>query len=217
MPLNQPGTRFSVLAMLYAPALAVLALAALVSVYAAIPIGFFVRDPAVTLGGHPLTGAQSHLGVLVWCAAAAACLVSSASLRRTQIDKERASFLLWFGVITAALLLDDLFLFHENLAHRYLRLNEETIFAAYGLGVAVCAARFRRTIRRSPYPLLLLALVFLGVSLSIDFFQDRWQSPWRVGFEDGFKFLGIVSWSGYLILTCVHTMSAALTRRPDNQ
>jgi len=47
----------------------------------------------------------------------------------------------------------------------------------------------------------------------VDAFQERWSSPWRILFEDGFKLLGIVSWSSYLIRTCSRT--AAPPRRSE--
>ena len=39
-----------------------------------IPFGWFSREPTETLGGHPLTGFQSSLGVLAMCASGAVIL-----------------------------------------------------------------------------------------------------------------------------------------------
>jgi hypothetical protein len=64
------GDRIPALAIVYGLTLGVLALAVLASVRTGVPIAFFVRDPSVTLGGDPLTGALSNLGALVWCVAA---------------------------------------------------------------------------------------------------------------------------------------------------
>jgi hypothetical protein len=167
MATSQFKIRFPVLAMIYVPALMfMLAVAALASLHDGISVGVLLSDPASTLGTHPLLGVQSNLGVLVWCAAAAICLFSSAILRFTRTDKEVRSFLLWAGVITSVLLLDDFFLFHDDLALRYLPFDgdanyvDEFIIASYGLALALYLVRFRERILGSEY-LLLLILAFL--------------------------------------------------------
>jgi hypothetical protein len=224
MATSQFKIRFPVLAMIYVPALMfMLAVAALASLHDGISVGVLLSDPASTLGTHPLLGVQSNLGVLVWCAAAAICLFSSAILRFTRTDKEVRSFLLWAGVITSVLLLDDFFLFHDDLALRYLPFDgdanyvDEFIIASYGLALALYLVRFRERILGSEYLLLLiLAFLFLGLSAILDFFTapvidsfvhrffyEEWDRSWTLFFEDGFKFLGIVSWGGYWVRTCL--------------
>jgi hypothetical protein len=198
----QNNYRFLLFAVIYLPVLATFALTALASAYADVPISLFLRDATATLDGHPLTGMQSNLGVLVW-AAAAICVFSSVILWQHQpFDKTLSAFFLWSGVITAVLLLDDLFLFHDDLAYRYLGLDEKVILVGYGLAIMLYGAIFRQTILSSKYSLLLIAGVFFSLSIVIDFFLDKWESPWRIFLEDGFKLLGIASWSGYFIRTC---------------
>jgi hypothetical protein len=202
---------FSVLAMIYVPALMfMLAVAALASLHDGISIGVLISDPASTLGTHPLVGVQSNLGVLVWCAAADVCLFSSAILPFTQTDIE-VPFFFWAGVISSVLLLDDFFLFHDDLALRYLPFDgdsafvDEMIIASYGLAVSLYLIRFRGRILGSKYLLLLLlAFLFLGLSILLDFFTaavidsfmhqffyEKWDRSWTLFLEDGFKFLGM--------------------------
>ena len=206
LPINRNSYHFLVIAVIYVPALAIFAFTGLVSVYADIPIGFFLRDPTVTLGGHPLTGMQSNLGVLVWCAAAAICFFTGAILKNVTLDKTLSSFFLWSGMITSVLLLDDLFLFHDDLAIHYLKLDEKVILAGYFLVSAIYFVRFRKIILSSDWFLMFTAAVFFGSSIGIDFFLEKWESSWRIFLEDGFKFLGIINWSGYLIVKCFHTL-----------
>ena len=211
--LLKPGTEppFASLAIVYGLTLGALAIAALVSVYRDVPIGFVLRDPLATLHAHPLTGALSNVGVLVWCAAAAICFLTRTLLRQQEGTDEVRAFLLWSGLISVVLLLDDFFQFHDGLVPTYLGLSEEPIFLGYGLLTAWYLVRFRHVILASEWGVLFAALAFFALSMLVDAFQERWSSPWRILFEDGFKLLGIVSWSSYLIRTCVRT--AALPPR----
>ena len=62
------GLSAPLLAVIFGPAVLLFASTALVTLRTGIDPSFFVRDPSSTLGGHPLTGMQSHLGVLAWWA-----------------------------------------------------------------------------------------------------------------------------------------------------
>jgi len=184
-----------------APA-ALLALTAVASRAGDVPLEVFSRDPTATLNANPLTGVQSHLGVLVWWAGASISLFAGAVLRRAGGDRTAVEFLRWSAAITAVLTLDDLFLFHDDLAERYLRLNDKAVVFAYGVAILVYLARFRRVILRSAYPLLVAGLALFAGSNVVDLLlQGRWMSEWRIFVEDGFKLFGIVSWTAYLVLT----------------
>lgn len=102
---------------------------------------------------------------------------------------------------------DDLFLFHEMVEYRFPRFGEKAVYLVYGLIAMGYVAGFRKVILGSEYPILLLAFVFLGLSIVIDLFQEIWPSPWRIFFEDGFKLLGIANWGGYLIRTCFRALA----------
>jgi hypothetical protein len=213
LPKPRTGRRLSSLAIVYSLTLGALAIAALVSVYRDVPIGFVLRDPLATLQAHPLIGALSNVGVLVWCAAAAICFLTRTLLRQHDGTDEVRAFLFWSGLISSVLLLDDFFQFHDGLVPMYLGLSEEPIFLGYGLLTAWYLVRFRRVILASEWGVLFTALAFFALSMLVDAFQERWSSPWRILFEDGSKLLGIVSWSSYLIRTCVR--AAAATPRSE--
>ncbi len=193
--------------MIYVPVLVFLGITALANVYADVPFAFFSRDPVRLLNGHPLTGIQSHLGVLLWSATAGICFFTYLALKPARVTF--ASFLLWSGMVTLWLALDDLFLFHEDLARRFFGIPQKAVYLAYLLFFACYVIRFREVIFRSDFVFAILAAVFLASSVAIDVLEHLWKSPWRIFFEDGFKLLGLVSWSGYLILTCLQTMRDA--------
>lgn len=207
--------RFSALLIIYGPALFVLGVTVWAKLQARVPVSFFSLDATSTLNGHPLTGAQSTLGVLVWCAAAGICFFSCVLLQSRGGDKDVRSFLLWSGVIAMVLALDDMFLVHEDLARRYLLLSEEVVFLAYGSVLVWYLIRFRRNILDSEYLLLLLAFVLLGSSIVVDFFQASWPGSGRIFFEGGTKLLGIVTWSAYLIRTCFHCLATPAELQPE--
>lgn len=201
----------AVLAATFGPAVLLLALTAAASAAMRLPLALFVRDPAATLGGNPLTGVQSHLGVLVWWAAAAVCFFGAAVLRRTRHDRPGTAFLVWSACITAVLTLDDLFQVHEDLAVRYFRLDDKIVVLAYGVAVMTYLVRYRRMILRSDYFLLAAGLALFAASNVVDvLLQDRWTSDARIFVEDGLKLLGIAGWSSYLIRTTFQLLSASM-------
>ena len=215
LPKNTAPFQVSALAILYGPPLLFLTITIVAHAYRNIPFEFFSRDPASMAHMHPFDGIQSNVGVLIWWAGGAICLFCHLILRHAQVGSLVASFFLWSSIITFILTLDDFFLFHEVLARRYLRISEKIVYLAYATLCAWYLAKFRQIILRSNWLFLLAAFVFFGLSLFIDVFQSRWPWPSRIFFEDGFKLMGIVSWSGYLIRTCFQALRATMTAQPD--
>lgn len=186
----------------YIPAAITLAMVAAAGATFDIKIPVMTADPTATARLHPLTGIISNLGILLWCAAASTCAFAAMALRQNQHDSRR--FLLSSAMLTAYLMLDDLFLFHEHLAPRYLGLDERFIYAALGTVVGLYLTTFIRVILRTNFIHLLLAVGFLGASVVVDAILEPWL--WRIGqweyfLEDGTKWLGIVSWCSYYVNT----------------
>lgn len=165
------------------------------------------RDPLATAGLHPLTGAQSQLGVLIWWSAASICLATWAVLRHTEANRALVRFFLWSGLVTAMLALDDQFQFHDNLARELLGLRERYVIAVYGIVLGAYFIAFRKVIRRTEFLLLGLAIVFAALSVAGDLVSQQFVEagePSGVGevlnyAEDALKLLAIVCWSAYLI------------------
>ena len=168
-------------------------------------IAVMVRDPNFVLDGHPIIGMQSHLGVLAWFSSACICLFCYGLLRQARrVVTPSALFFLTFGLVTLWLALDDLFLVHEYLAYDILNISESLIYGVYMVVLAGCLVKFRRVIQASAGRLLLLAaLIFFGLSVASDIVFPEESAIWRIFLEDGFKLLGIVSWSGYFIRTAL--------------
>mgnify|MGYP000332851566 CR=1 FL=1 len=180
--------------------LALLLLTAFVSVLTETPVGDFTRDPAYLGDLSPFSGVISNLGVLCWCAGSVVCLVGWTLLSKQKTQSKLALFFLLAGLYTALLMLDDLFLLHEEIFPAFLPFGEKFIISGYGLLLISGLYYFREIIWSSKYHFLLLAVGFFAMSVGIDLVQDEVEvlvGKWRILFEDGFKFLGIVSWLAY--------------------
>ena len=136
----------------------------MVSLYTDTTLAEFTRDPAYSTGAHPLLGVVSNIGVLCWCAAATMCFMGTALLHRQGSDSPLRPFLLSAGLLTAALLLDDLFMLHDWFVVYELHMDEKLLFGAYGAAVVAFLVYFRAVILASEFLLLGLALCFFAFS-----------------------------------------------------
>ena len=187
---------------------------ALVQQQIAIPMLF--RDVTVTAGAPFYAGLYSQLGALFWCSAAAICTFSWAVTRKEPGTGDWPAFLLAGGCLSAILLVDDMFLFHEAILPMVVSRPQVATYLFYLLASVAFFLKFRRIILRTNYLILLIALAFLGMSAGIDSFAERLVGdeedallPYRVFFEDGSKFMGTVAWLAYFAGTCATRMSMA--------
>lgn len=195
-------TLFPFILKIYIPAFLVILLIVLIRVFYDVPFHTMTLDPVQVMAGlkgNPFCGCLSNFGVLLWCSAAAVCLFSAASLKADG-KREEACFLIFSGAITLILMIDDLFLFHEIVFPRILGIPGELLFCAYFLIIAFYLYRFHHVILQTDYILLGIAFAFLGVSFAVDLLPFRIRGQFLV--EDGSKFLGIVSWTGYFLRVC---------------
>jgi len=172
-----------------------------------ISMRLILREPVSAAGAPFYYGYLASLAGLIWAVGAAACLFAAACVRRSDRDQTRRDgrFLLYSGLLTGFLAFDDIFLFHERIATRVFQLTEKEVFSAYAIIALVIAIRFRRTLARSNYLLIVAACALFAVSLVQDLWPPAWlaiaKSSKRTLLEDGPKFVGIVAWSAYLIQT----------------
>ncbi len=154
------------------------------------------QDQVTVAGVPPYAGLLSNIGVLFWSFSAAICLFCSAVLRKDINNRELPSFLFFSGILTSIFLLDDLFLFHENLYPAYLNMPEKAVYSAYGIMVLLYFIRFRMTILSTDFLLLFIAFGFFGLSIvSGNGLVDLPSSEYL--FREGTKLFGIVTWFAY--------------------
>ena len=198
----------------YLPAVGALSLIVMVVAIRRLEVAAVTMDATAYLGAHPFTGLLSNLGILLWCASASICLFAALASARSG-RRDLAGFLLASSLLTLFLLFDDLFLFHEDLARRYLGIGQMTVIGALGLWVLGYLAAYRRVILATDYAALVAALALLSMSVLVDLGQGVLQArlgDWVYLAEDGPKWLGIASWCSYFVQTsyrCVVAGSGA--------
>jgi hypothetical protein len=186
-----PGPK--ALLMIYLPVFSLLFLVTAAVFSWHIPLSTLTRDMASIANVHPLIGVVSNVGILLWCAAAVICLFSFSLLRQRGFHAE-ARFLLWAGLMTSVLLVDDLFMIHEYIAPVHFHVNEKLVLASYACATGAYLLVHRRLILAGNYQLLAAAMLLFTASMAVDIADGRgW---WRLA-EDGCKILGIASWLGY--------------------
>ena len=187
---------------LYLPIIILLCLIVLVNLYTGVPLEKFTKDPAAIAGINPFVGIVSNIGVLLWCIGASICLFSFFNIVERQTNKinDYSLLLLFFGLTTLVLLLDDLFLFHEVIAPKIFHISEKYIYILYGMIVLFGIVRFRKIIFQTEWIILGLGFVFFALSIAIDLFDSLLISSCYMFLEDSFKLLGIASWTGYFVL-----------------
>lgn len=203
----------------YAMALLAPALAMAAALWAGLTPTEMLRDPIMVAGGEPsqfYLGLFSNLGVVLWTAAAAICLFAGRQLTGGT-DSQARQFLVYAGFFTLVLMLDDLFMLHENY-------GERLVYMLYGAGLLYYIVRFYKLILRLDVVLFVLCLPLFGNAVLLDL------APWRLLpaegievsqavasspiqgeeiprsgrelrylLEDGFKFVGICCWAAFHI------------------
>jgi hypothetical protein len=198
-------------AMVYAPFIALLALVILIDNTTRIHADQLMRDPAAITNVPFYIGSVSNVGVVVWIIGAAVCLFTASTLSARGIRDEWFRMFRYAGWLTAALGLDDLFMFHEEIFPKYLfpkggwlHLSEKIVFLGYIFGFGTLFVRFRKTLLRTDITFLFLGFGLLGLAMVSDqgFVKHVVPSKTaRLFLEDGLKLLGIVGWSSYFVMT----------------
>jgi len=206
---SPPGKLVRTLILAYVPAGAILGAVALVSQLYGVNAGTFTRDPANILKFPWYLGGLSHLGVLLWCGTMSVCLLTVGATVTEEVPPRLRPFLLGAGLLSAALLFDDLFLFHEVIGPRLLDVPERYVHASYGLATLALLVAFRATILETDYLILGVAGGFLLLSQVADTLTNTAPDT-SVKFlvEDGLKFLGIVGWFTYFVSVCLAALKA---------
>jgi hypothetical protein len=187
----------------FVPSLLVLVVIAIATIVFEVPAELMTRDIAIIAGIHPLTGFLSSLGAFGWCSSATVCFFSAIVLRSFK-PKKIFNFFLFAGILSIYLAFDDFFMFHEQLAPQHLKIKEIYILIALIISVIAYLASFYKLILTTDYLALALALIFLAISVLLDIAQFRWinlDDNLQVFYEDGCKWLGIISWLSYFSCT----------------
>ncbi|HEY9623612.1 MAG TPA: hypothetical protein V6C78_24860 [Crinalium sp.] len=187
------------------------------------PLRHLTRDPLAIVDKPFYFGAISQLGILVWCVGAASCLFGYIILKQLNPrEKEFPRFFLWAGLLTATLMLDDLFMGHEMIFPRYLHISEKIIYVFYAIAFSLFLISFRKTILKTNFWILALVFVFFGMSIISDAAElGRHILPpallkrdMHLLLEDGTKEFGILSWCTYFCITMVNRVCSSIRLAP---
>lgn len=207
-PKRAPWGRIGVC--VYLPLLLTLGGAGVFATVWGIPAATLFRDTTAVVDAPLYVGALSLVGLFLWAAAAAVCLFVAALLWRHPSRSAERTFFLGAGVLTAMLLLDDAFLFHESIAPDDLGIPGSAVYGAYGTAVVALFWTHQRAVWNSAYSILGVSVAFLAASVGIDLMIDHEfvppallaQAPGLEYYlEDGAKLFGIAGWGTYFAWT----------------
>jgi hypothetical protein len=168
-------------------------------------LGRFLRDPTASPGRSPYHGVVSNLGLLVWAAAATACLLAAA------LRTPRARFLGWTGAGLAVLAVDDAAQLHEAAWVDLTGLGDEPVLAAYALAGCAFATRFRAELAASDRVRLVVAAALLAASMA----ADAIPAVQRVLHEEATKYVGLAALAAWAVGEAARDLRAGPSRSPD--
>ncbi|MEM8614175.1 MAG: hypothetical protein AAGF93_19290 [Cyanobacteria bacterium P01_H01_bin.105] len=177
-----------------------------------VPISDLTRDTAA-IGQLPFyAGFLSQIGICLWAASAMICFFSATVLpNHCASYRQLKRFLFVSASLTLFLGLDDAFLLHETVFPQ-LGISSKVIYASYGVFFLSYLFRFYKLILRTDHFLLAIALGFFGMSIAIDMLELSGQRAFL--FEDGAKFVGILSWLVYFFQTGKYSIQLSKAQQP---
>lgn len=168
-----------------------------------ITLSYLTRDIAAIAGLPFYAGLASQVGALFWAAGLSICIFTFLILgQQKQNFGPARQFLFHAAILTAALLFDDVFQFHEEIGEDYLGISEKIVMLGYGVLGLIFLFSNLPEIFSSEYLLLGLALFLFGMSIFMDAvdLDDLWligrlfDDQLQIFAEDGLKLAGVVTW-----------------------
>lgn len=148
------------------------------------------RDTTVVLKGSPWIGWVSGLGIVVWTFGGGA-IAFAARHARTSASRHFAG---WMALITLLLVLDDLYMLHEQVP--LLGIRESIAQGAHGVLLLAVLFCYRTVLPRRTIPVLVWAGVMFMGSIVI----DKISPMGALIAEDGLKLMGIAAWTVFLMM-----------------
>lgn len=178
----------------------------LIHQYRGIPYEDLTRDPNVISRKPKYIGFVSQVGIFFWFGAVSLCIVSSILLKRFGANRLHILFFQFFSFFTFVLGVDDVFMLHDESAHR--GINEKVIYIIYIISFVYCLLRFWSLIFKTNFNFIIIAGFFLGLSVLMDTISS---SDYII--EDSFKLIGIVFWFLYFLDSSIHFVLQASNKK----
>jgi hypothetical protein len=217
----QMRQRWRVLFLLYLPiGLLFLVVGGLSRVSENVTLSLLMRDPAI-MGRLPFyAGLVPQVETVLWSASLTVCLFTLYALqRRADHFAGTRRFLLQAAILTGLLMMDDIFLFHGEIAPKMLNIAGNVVIAAYLLMAIIMLTSNRVEIVSSEYLILLLALGLFGASISLDAVSKltdglpQFLEQIRVFLEDAIKFAGTATWLTYFVRYAIQKIDSISNER----
>lgn len=160
------------------------------------------------------TGLISNLGILGWTTATATGFFG-AWVAHYGSRPSAATLLRRGAVLSTILLLDDLFQLHVAVKPLF-GVSKPMVYVAYLAVAAWWAVTQRREIRRTRSELLVAAVLAFGTSIVADQIAEPLLGlgpQTALVVEDAAKFLGVLAWAQYFVLTSVDIATSILNDR----
>lgn len=152
-----------------------------------------MTDPVGLLNGEVWSGAGSNLGVFIWSSSASVAIFSGYILK----NDDKGAFLFMLGSLSLFLSLDDLFMFHDIILPHF-GIHELFVYILYAFIGCFILIRYLSIISHSNN----FFFIFGGTLFCLSIVMDLLPPTPILGFaEDAAKFIGICSWSFYLMIT----------------
>lgn len=176
----------------------------------------WTADLAALSNPRPFDGLLSNLGMIVWASASAiAAFTGLLKLRASDLPPAIPRLLLMGALATFVLLVDDFFMFHDAIFPDYIGIPETVATIMVGIVPLAFLWFSRNAISRTPWPLLAAGAAYLALMTVIDFMERRVEIPGHHLWEEGAKFLGILHWCGYFVLTSTMAMLGEMRASRD--
>ncbi|NNC79782.1 MAG: hypothetical protein HKN94_06465 [Acidimicrobiales bacterium] len=164
-------------------------------------------DPTSVAGLPWYTGLVSNLGVLAWTLGTVAA-AGAAHVAHLAGRDAAASFLRQGALLAALLTLDDLFRLHSSALPKLFGVPKLVVLAVYALLGVAWVVVHHREILRTRWVVLVGAVAPIGLSVLFDLLGTG-SGNWIV-IEDTAKFLGVLAWASYFVLTARDIASSVI-------
>ena len=168
-----------------------------------IDLSYFSRDLNALAGNPWYFGTITFLCSFFWSFTVAICFFTFALLKNDRL-KEAQLFKI-IGIFTIILLIDDVFMIHEDIFPNYLSIPERVIYLIYFFIVIYVVKQYFNFIKKTNYIILFTAIFLLGTSAFFDILSNN-VLPDKNFYEDVIKLFGTTFWFYYFFDTCYNAV-----------
>lgn len=169
-----------------------------------VEVSDLTRDTAAVLHGHPYDGMISMIGLFLWSASAAICLLTYSIIKSG--SSVMKGIFLYGGALSLFLGLDDCFQLHEEVFIHAFPFAEKLFYLVYIGSIVGYFFRFKNDLFNTKFLFWIGAMSLFLVSMVLDN-VDPFVSH-QVYYEDCCKFAGIFLWFMFYANTAYSELSS---------